>query len=37
MITILQRKSLSKLKKHEIAEVNFQLHQRKKKEKQKGH
>ncbi|MBP2629933.1 MAG: hypothetical protein H6Q70_561 [Firmicutes bacterium] len=33
----LQRKSLSTMKKREIAEINFQLHQRKKKEKQKGH
>lgn len=33
----LQRKSSAKLKKHEIAEANFQLQQKKKKEKQKGH
>ncbi|MCC5465410.1 DUF2992 family protein [Pelosinus baikalensis] len=33
----LQRKSLSKFKKDEIAEAKFQLRQKKKKEKQKGH
>lgn len=33
----LQRKSLSKLKKDEATEAKFQLRQKKKKEKQKGH
>lgn len=33
----LQRKSLSKLKKAEATEARFQLRQKKKKEKQKGH
>ena len=33
----LQRKSLSKLKKDEVAEAKFQLRQKKQKENQKGH
>jgi hypothetical protein len=33
----LQRKSLSKLKKDAVAKAKFQLRQKKKKEKQKGH